>query len=217
MNSKSEALRLAAMGYHVIPTHRVDHGQCSCGSAICPSPGKHPRTIHGVHDATLDPETIEKWWAAMPDAWLAICPDPEWLVVDVDPRHGGDHKWGRIVAETGIDPADVDIIGEIDDNVVASTGYVITPFVGFVPYPYPFSPNVSETKEIFFVPLSLLMDESRFRDQERVIGPYSYQGPIFDYDGHIIWGATARILKHLVSLLAATDDSSGPVLCDSSG
>ncbi|HHE41118.1 MAG TPA: CoA pyrophosphatase [Dehalococcoidia bacterium] len=119
--------------------------------------------------------------------------------------------------ETGIDPADVDIIGEIDDNVVASTGYVITPFVGFVPYPYPFSPNVSETKEIFFVPLSLLMDESRFRDQERVIGPYSYQGPVCDYDGHIIWGATARILKHLVSLLAATDDSSGPVLCDSSG
>lgn len=104
--------------------------------------------------------------------------------------------------ETGIRPEDVEVVGEIDDNVVQSTGYVITPFVGLVPYPYPFVASASEISDIFFVPLRVLMDREQFRHQERVIGEYYYSGPVCDYDGHIIWGATGRILKHLVSLLS---------------
>jgi len=103
--------------------------------------------------------------------------------------------------ETGIRPADVEVVGEIDDNVVASTGYVISPFVGFVPYPYEFHASKTESKDIFLVPLSVLMDPLRFREQERVIGEHFYHGPVCDYDGHVIWGATGRILKHLVQLL----------------
>ncbi len=104
--------------------------------------------------------------------------------------------------ETGVRPEDVEVIGEIDDNVVRATGYVITPFVGFVPYPYHFHANASETKEIFFVPVSVLMDPARFYHQERVISGHYYYGPVCDFDGHVIWGATGRILEHLVSLLS---------------
>ena len=103
--------------------------------------------------------------------------------------------------ETGVKPQDVEVIGEIDDNVVHSTGYVITPFVGFIPYPYSFRASELETKDIFFVPLSVLMDPLRFHRQERVIGEYNYSGPVCDYAGHVIWGATGRILEHLVTLL----------------
>jgi 8-oxo-dGTP pyrophosphatase MutT (NUDIX family) len=117
--------------------------------------------------------------------------------------------------ETGLDPTVVDVVGEIDDNVVASTGYRITPFVGFVPYPYSFTPNAVETQEIFFVPLSVLLDPSRFYEQERVIAEYYYHGPVCDYDGHIIWGATARILKHLMGLLAAHGAGVEPISCES--
>ncbi len=115
--------------------------------------------------------------------------------------------------ETGVEPSDVDVLGEIDDNVVGSTGYIITPFVGFVPYPYAFTANASETQEIFFVPLSVLMDPARFYEQERVIGQYYYHGPVCDYDGHIIWGATARILKHLTGLLGEHGDAPGRISC----
>lgn len=117
--------------------------------------------------------------------------------------------------ETGLDPAVVDVVGEIDDNVVGSTGYIITPFVGFVPYPYDFTANTVETQEIFFVPLSVLTDPSRFYEQERVIGEYYYHGPVCDYDGHVIWGATARILKHLVGLISANGGGVGPIACES--
>ena len=118
--------------------------------------------------------------------------------------------------ETGLDPSDVDVIGEIDDNVVGSTGYVITPFVGFVPYPYRFTPNAVETQDIFLVPLSVLMDSSRFYDQERVIDEYYYHGPVCDYEGHIIWGATARILKHMLGLLIAKGAGPKPISCSPS-
>ena len=103
--------------------------------------------------------------------------------------------------ETGLRPEDVEVLGEIDDNVVASTGYVITPFVGFIPYPYTFHANEQETKDIFCVPLAVLMDPQRFRHEERAIGKYYYSGPVCEYDGHVIWGATGRILKCLVDLL----------------
>lgn len=103
--------------------------------------------------------------------------------------------------ETGVRPEDVEVIGELDDGVVYSTGYVITPFVGFIPYPYPFRASELETKDIFFVPLRVLMDPLLFRHQERVIGGHYYFGPVCDYDGHVIWGATGRILEHLVGLL----------------
>jgi len=106
--------------------------------------------------------------------------------------------------ETGVKPEDVEVIGEIDDNVVHSTGYVITPFVGFIPYPYNFRASEQETKDIFFVPLSVLMDPLRFYHQQRMIGEYNYSGPVCDYDGHVIWGATGRILEHLVMLLGGT-------------
>ena len=106
--------------------------------------------------------------------------------------------------EVGVRPEDVEVVGEIDDNVVASTGYVISPFVGFVPYPYTFSASESETRDIFLVPLSVLMDPERFKHQERQIGEYYYSGPVCDYDGHVIWGATGRILMHFVGLLSAS-------------
>jgi 8-oxo-dGTP pyrophosphatase MutT (NUDIX family) len=110
--------------------------------------------------------------------------------------------------ETGLKPEDVELVGEIDDNVVRSTGYVITPFVGFVPYPYRFQVSEGETRDIFFVPLRVLMDPRRFYQQERVITGHYYYGPVCDFEGHVIWGATARILEHLVRLLGGADDAS---------
>lgn len=104
--------------------------------------------------------------------------------------------------ETGVRPEDVQVIGEIDDNVVRSTGYIITPFVGFVPYPYAFQASETETRDIFFVPLRVLMDPGRFYRQERVISGHYYYGPVCDCEGHVIWGATGRILEHLVALLS---------------
>lgn len=74
---------------------------------------KQPVTRNGIYDATDDLVVVFKWWTAMPEANVGVVCNPSGLVVlDVDPRHGGDDtmaerekQWGRlpgtIEAETG--------------------------------------------------------------------------------------------------------------------
>lgn len=57
------ALTYAARGWRVMPLHSVQEGHCTCGRADCDSPGKHPRTAHGLKDATTDENTIRAWYA----------------------------------------------------------------------------------------------------------------------------------------------------------
>jgi len=93
--------------------------------------------------------------------------------------------------EIGLRAQDVEILGEFDDSVTLTSDYVISPFVAFIPHPYPLRADGREIREIFSVPLSFLMDEANFKQD-------SYE---YVYDEHIIWGATARILKQLIDLL----------------
>jgi 8-oxo-dGTP pyrophosphatase MutT (NUDIX family) len=97
--------------------------------------------------------------------------------------------------EIGLRPGDVEIVGELDDTVTVTSNFVVAPFVGFIPYPYPFRVNTAEIVELIPLPLSLLSDPSRFAEEPRDLGGakapmYSYTiGPL------VIWGLTARILK----------------------
>jgi len=97
----------------------------------------------------------------------------------------------EVEEEIGLKAEDVEILGEFDDNVTLTSNYVISPFVAFIPHPYPFKADGREIREIFSVPLAFLMDEANFRQDSCE----------YEYDGHIIWGATAGILKQLIDLL----------------
>jgi len=72
------ALRYAALGLSVVPVHSIKgDGWCSCRDGkSCTSPGKHPRTPHGIRDATCDPTEIERFWSKWPDANIGIATRP---------------------------------------------------------------------------------------------------------------------------------------------
>ena len=93
--------------------------------------------------------------------------------------------------EISLKAQDIEVLGEFDDTLTLTSNYVISPFVAFIPHPYPFKADGREIREIFSVPLSFLMDEANFKQDS-----YSYE-----YEGHVIWGATARILKQFIDLL----------------
>jgi 8-oxo-dGTP pyrophosphatase MutT (NUDIX family) len=93
--------------------------------------------------------------------------------------------------EIGLEAKDIEILGELDDMRTFVTNYVISPFVAFIPPPHSLKTNGREVKGAFSVPLSFLMDEANFKQDS-----YAYE-----YEGHIIWGATARILRQFVGLL----------------
>jgi 8-oxo-dGTP pyrophosphatase MutT (NUDIX family) len=102
--------------------------------------------------------------------------------------------------EIGLKEKDVRIIGTLDD-IVTSTKFVVTPFVGYFSYPYPFRLSQREIDELIEVPLSFLFDPACFTAREPVEGGPREVVFTYQYGKHAIWGATARILKQFLALI----------------
>jgi 8-oxo-dGTP pyrophosphatase MutT (NUDIX family) len=104
--------------------------------------------------------------------------------------------------EVGIEPEHVSILGRLDDLATFSTSFTISPFVGLIPHPYPFRPNPIEVAIVFDTSLSSLADPTvqrryvRARDDGATIEDYE-----FHVDGHVIWGATARLIHHFLEVM----------------
>ncbi|MDY6853944.1 MAG: CoA pyrophosphatase [Thermodesulfobacteriota bacterium] len=102
--------------------------------------------------------------------------------------------------EVGIKSEDIEILGKLDDAITTSM-FVITPFVGFIPYPYEFTLSTDEIDEILEIPIHDLLDESRFREELRTFEEGPRMVYFFEYEDHVIWGASADILKQFLDLL----------------
>jgi len=102
--------------------------------------------------------------------------------------------------EIGLKESDVQIIGILDD-IVTITEFIVTPIVGLFPYPYPFKVSEVEIAELIEVPLASLLDENSFSEREIFRGGHKEIVYAYEYGKHIIWGATARILKQFLDLI----------------
>jgi 8-oxo-dGTP pyrophosphatase MutT (NUDIX family) len=102
--------------------------------------------------------------------------------------------------EIGLREKDVEILGCLDD-VETLTRYKVRPYVGILPYPYPFVVNPIEIEEIIELSLQLFLERDCFERRRVPLGKgerliYSYR-----HGRHLIWGATAKILKQFVDLI----------------
>jgi len=83
------ALKYAThLRWPVVPLHNWTGEACSCGASDCSSPAKHPRTRHGLKDASTDVHTIKTWWARWPDANIGLPTGSTFDVLDVDGEEG---------------------------------------------------------------------------------------------------------------------------------
>ena len=105
--------------------------------------------------------------------------------------------------EVGLKEKDVQIIGALDD-IVTITGFIITPFVGLFPYPYPFKVSEIEIAELIEAPLSFFLKGDCYSEQVIFRMDREEMVDVFQYENHIIWGATARILKQFLDLISST-------------
>lgn len=97
--------------------------------------------------------------------------------------------------EIGVKKNDVDIIGRLDD-MITLTGFVITPYVGIIPYPYNFKTNPDEVAYLIFLPLKVLLETKPIMESAEYNGRFEMV-PSIHYNGDRIWGATCRILMRL--------------------
>lgn len=102
--------------------------------------------------------------------------------------------------EIGIPPAAVDIVGMLDD-LPTVTGFVVTPFVGVVPHTFSYRLNRCEVAAVVEVPISFLRDPCNLRVEQREHKGQLHDVLLWEYGTHVIWGATARMLKSLLDVL----------------
>lgn len=105
------ALDCARRGWAVFPLHTPIDGGCSCRKVECSSVGKHPRTYNGFQDATTDEAQIRMWWEAWPQANIGLVTGAEsgLVVIDIDPRHGGDDSFHVLERQLGEIPPSVQV------------------------------------------------------------------------------------------------------------
>lgn len=103
--------------------------------------------------------------------------------------------------ELGLDPAAVRVLGELDSFPTFVSGYVVTPFVGWLQHRPALAPNPAEVASVLEVPVADLTEairsEAGFQHGER-----TYPTEAWIWRGHVIWGVTARIVRSFLALLA---------------
>jgi 8-oxo-dGTP pyrophosphatase MutT (NUDIX family) len=102
--------------------------------------------------------------------------------------------------ETGLAPVDVDVLGELDDVLTATSNYVISPFVGLISYPYNFKPDKWETEELLEVPIEALLLKDSFSETMTIQNGEEIETLFYDCGEISIWGATAKILKQFLDI-----------------
>jgi 8-oxo-dGTP pyrophosphatase MutT (NUDIX family) len=105
--------------------------------------------------------------------------------------------------EIGLARASVELLGELPPISTFATNYLIHPFVGQIAASQRWELSPREVDAVLELPLSELR-ESRTRT------PIERRGIKFETDayipgGNVIWGATFRILEHLLERLQASD------------
>ena len=95
--------------------------------------------------------------------------------------------------EAGIDPASVEILGRLPDYRT-STGFCVTPIVGWARPPLDYRPDPHEVAEVFEVPLAFLLDARNHRHESAFYTGRTRKYWAMPFGERFIWGATAGML-----------------------
>lgn len=110
----------------------------------------------------------------------------------------------EVQEEIGLESDAVEILGGLDD-LEASTGFVITPFVGVVRPSARLVPDGNEIERVIELPLSGLLDPGNFRMEDWEQNGRSRRISVFACEGEVVWGITARILRQFLDLVFGED------------
>ena len=104
--------------------------------------------------------------------------------------------------EIGLDPGAVDLAGALPPIGTFVTSYKVHPFVGLVAEPpaLGLEPNPGEVASVLTFTFDRLHDGFEMRRLVRRGVPI--RTPTYTVDGHLIWGATGRILENLLDRLS---------------
>ena len=102
--------------------------------------------------------------------------------------------------EIGLTRTDVELVGALPPVGTFVTGYRVFPFVGLIEPGRAWVPQETEVAQVLELSLSDLVRGHEHKRLTRRGVPI--KTPTYTVDGHLVWGATARIVAHLLKRLA---------------
>jgi 8-oxo-dGTP pyrophosphatase MutT (NUDIX family) len=101
--------------------------------------------------------------------------------------------------EIGLAPVDVELVGALPPVGTFVTGYRIHPFVGVIEPGHAWTPQETEVAQVLEFSLHDLVRGHKMRRLLRKGVPI--KTPTYTVNGHLVWGATARIVQSLLERL----------------
>ena len=102
--------------------------------------------------------------------------------------------------EIGLPPASVTVLGRLHEHPTI-TGFRVTPVVAHIESGVTLTPNPAEVADVFQVPLHWLLDDANVSRATREYRGRRIVVHRFDWNEHVIWGATASMILDLKKIL----------------
>lgn len=106
--------------------------------------------------------------------------------------------------EVGISIEEVEIIGSLTDVYIPPSNYLVTPYVGYLPYSPNFLINEREVQKV--IQMDVLNTEKVVKSTKKITysNGVSLKTPFYDVAGHTIWGATAMMMSEFIVVTEKT-------------
>lgn len=103
--------------------------------------------------------------------------------------------------EIGINPDDVKVLGTLTEIFIGPSDFNVLPVVGYLPYQPNFITDKREVQSIFEMKLDYFLNPDIKSYGEIRIPEDLVTTPYYEVNGHQVWGATAKIIIELLSVL----------------
>lgn len=125
----------------------------------------------------------------------------------VEPHDGGLEATAlrEMHEEVGVLPESVKIIRSLTQLYIPPSNFEVYPYMGFIDETPYFQPDINEVESIVEVGVSDLLDPTR-KTTQNITTSYArnVEVPVFDLEGHVVWGATAMMLNEIREILEKT-------------
>ncbi len=104
--------------------------------------------------------------------------------------------------EIGINPAEVEVVGQLSMFYVRPSNFIIYPFVGYSPIRPNFVPDSNEVQKVIEIDIFEEISYNRIVNKTLTFGNnIQINAPGFEVGGQFMWGATAMIFSEFLHVI----------------